>query len=299
MDEKFNLYTISDVRELIQKENLEPDIYNDADNDRLKHLLKPFNRKTEKIYIFTKKGFEKYSENYDVEIVGKIRKRQKYYTDYVDFIELKKNKTKKNIIGRCDFSAENDSLEDKKYDVRASDNSHTVGYAWVGNNQFIQVTTFNPLLFLIPFILACIIIILLSSCPNPDVVLPWAEQTDISDENSDNNPQQAPLCYFVPFAEKITLTEESKEIKLRNVKENEGNYYISYEVFVDGKIIDISGDTSSTGLIMPGNQVNLDLWSKLDSGTYNLVCKATEYGYQNKDKKDINYDLTTTLVVEK
>lgn len=308
MSKKFNIYTVSDVRQLILEKGLEyDDILNDELNERQKRLITQLNRDSSFIYILTPNGFEQYSEEYDVQIVGKIRKRQRHYTDYVDFDELKKQKAKKKIIGCCRLSIDSNSEEWKKYDVKRSSNSHTVGYAWVGGNQFLQVTTFNPLLLLIPFFLACMIAILFAACPKDDVILPWAIPSDITADAEQDKQPQAELCYFVPFSEQITLTKDNKTIPLRNVKENSGNYYISYEVFVDGEKMQIRdiepGENPDnayiTGLIVPDEKVDLDLWSKLDAGTYNLVCRATEYGFDTKDKKDIHYDLTTTLVVEK
>ncbi|MDE5985375.1 MAG: hypothetical protein K2H13_08995 [Eubacterium sp.] len=308
MSKKFNIYTVLDVRHLILEQGLEcDDIFNDELNEYQKHLITQLNRNGSFTYILTKKGFEKYSEEYDVQIVGKIRKRQKHYTNYIDFDELKKQKAKKKIIGCCKLSIDSNSEEWKKYDIKRSDHSHTVGYAWIGGNQFLQVTTFNPLLLLIPLFLACMIAILFAACPKDDVILPWAIPSDIT-ETADNDSQpQAELCYFAPFSEQITLTKDNKTVSLMNVKENNGNYYISYEVFVDGEkmqIRDIAsgedpGNAYITGLIVPGEKVDLDLWSKLNAGTYSLVCRATEYGFDTKDEKDIHYDLTTTLVVEK
>lgn len=298
---KFERYEIRDVRELIDEQKLEPDIYSGL-NYQTKHLLKQINKRYENIYIFTKLGFQRYSENRSAQVVGKIRLRQRRYKDYADKEYLIKEKSRKNIIGSCELNTENS--EPKKYDIKEPGQSRIIGYAWVGGNKFVEVTSLNLIYLLIPLYIAIIMACIFSNCPKPDdMVLPWADQSDIENREKDT-PEEAPLCYFTPFPETVTLTSENKTINLRNVAENKGNYYISYEIFVDGERIKIRDDADDetayiTGLIEPGNNTSVDLWSRLEPGTYKLVCKATEYGYENKDKKDIQYDLTAALVVEK
>lgn len=291
----FMILTAKDVRSLLEEKNYAEDEFK----------LKPLSKRNENLFMLTPKGYKHYSELSDSLIVGNIRYWQKHYCDYSLYEYLKKEKRKRNIIGQLRLSGENDDII--KYDVRKPRNKHTVGYCWVGGNQFVRIVSFNPFLLLIPLILAGIIAFLFSSCPKEDTVLPWADQSEIIDSKGNEETTQAPLCYFVPYPKQITLTENNKTIPLRNVAENEGNYYISYEIYVDNKHIkirDIQKDEDPnnayiTGLIKPGDPYNIDLWSKLDAGTYKLVCRATEYGYKDKDKKDITYDLTTTLVVEK
>lgn len=302
MNTGFERYKIRDIRKLIDEQELEADIYSGL-NDRTKHLLKPINKKYKDIYIFTKLGFQRYSESRPAKVIGKINVKQHRYEDYADEDLLTEQKLRKRIVGCCELNTKDG--ERKKFDMKEPGQSHIIGYAWVGGNWFIEVTSFRLIYLLIPLLITVIIACIFSNCPKPDnTVLPWADQSDTDGDENNNTGGEVPLCYFTPFPETVTLTSEKKTIKLRNVAENKGNYYISYEIFVDGeriKIRDNASDESAyiTGLIEPGNHTSVDLWSKLDEGTYKLVCKASEYGYKNKDKKEIQYDLTAVLAVEK
>lgn len=295
MSNEFNIYTAHDVRKLIHK--------TDCNEDEFK--LKRLNKKSSNIFMFTNKDFELFTEFNDAQIVGNIRYCQRHYKDYMAD-DLAREKNKKNIIGQLNLTADKDDIV--KYDVRKPKAYHAIGYVWLGNDKFLRVTSINPFFIFIPIFLAGIIALLFSSCPKDDTMLPWAQQSEITESDNDNNNTSAdPLCYFVPYPEKIVLSEDSRTISLKNVSENTGNYYISYEVLIDGERIKLRSVKESenadnayiTGLINPGEEIELDLWSKLDEGTYKLTCRATEYGFENKDKKDISYNLTSYLVIEK
>lgn len=299
MKKKFVIYSIKSVEELI------PNFKDEG------YKVKRLNRRNKDIYIFSKKSFDKYCEDNDTRIVGSIRKRQVRYKDYKNRDELVKNKKKKKIIGKAvlPIPANRDY---KNYDIKSVKNCHTYGYAWVGDNKFLQVKTLNPLLLLIPVIFALIIALLFSSCPKGDNPFKIADGTQINDKESLTDKYQSDLCYYVPFSETVTLTKDQQTIKLCNVKENEGKYYISYEIYIDGELQNLiakddvlyitsqaENSVTSTGAIIPDEQILVNLWEFLPKGTYELVCKGTEYDYKTKEEKLITYNLTTTLVVEK
>lgn len=65
-----------------------------------------------------------------------------------------------------------------------------------------------------------------------------------------------------------------------------------------------------TGAIKPGRQIdgsndaNLDLYNRLDTGTYKLTAKATQYQYEPNSKGEhlktsVGQNIITTLVVDK
>lgn len=281
MAKKFNVFNVFDVRKLLDTE-LPPD-------EREKYKLRVLSKKNSKIHIFTKKDFKKYEEDHDVYISGKIRKRQHRYTDYADFNELRRNKAKKNIIGCCNLQIEKESDNLKKYDIKQSDNSHTVGYAWVGKNRFIQVTAFNPLLCLIPLIICGIIAVLFSSCPAPDTVLPWADQQPYSDSvPTEPDPSNN---FAIVIKKEYFVSADNPTIELKNYIKNIKS--ISYNVYTEsGTYI------GSTGLIEPGNKADLNIYSVLSSpGEYRLKLTAVSYN-EDGSENPINGNIFTTVTVE-
>ena len=268
--------------------------------------LRSLNKKQKEIKMFTPKDFKKYQEDNDVNIVGNIRKRQNHYKNYDDEVELRKQKKRKKIIGRAKlpmpddakgtkyFKEKSSGITYKYFDVREANKVHTVGYAWVGDNKFLRVISFNPLFLLIPLIIALIIEVCFTHCPQ-DIsdILHIEEGTSITDEQSNKNNKQSNLWYFEPFDEYTVLTKDSKNIVLKNLAVNDGKWLCSYEIMVNGETV------HTTGAILPSNAIKYDLWSQLDAGTYKLVCRSTEYDYNTHEAKGGHYDITTTLVVEK
>lgn len=281
MAKKFNVFNVLDVCKLIDSE-ISPD-------EREKYKLRVLSKKDNQIHIFTKKDFKRYSEEHDVFIYGKIRKRQRHYTDYADFDELRKNKAKRNIIGCCNLLIEKEAEKLKKYDIKQSDNSHTVGYAWVGKNRFLQVTSLNPLIWIIPFIICGVIAILFSSCPNPDTVLPWADQQPYSDSvPTEPNPSSN---FAVVVKKEYFVSADNPTIELKNYIKNIKS--ISYNVYTEsGTYI------GSTGLIEPGNKADLNIYSVLSSpGEYRLKLNAVSYNEDGSENPIVG-NIFTTVTVE-
>lgn len=312
---KFNLYTVADARDFV-----EAHIPSENQDD---YKYKKLYRKEQDIFILNKKSFENLKDEIDTPLLvtGRIRKRQLRYKDYEDYNELVDKKNKKKIYGKATLPFHTY----KCYDVRMDANRHIYGYAWIGDNKFLKVTTFNPLLLLIPLICVLLILFLFKGCPddfNPIDII----DDDITDTTTQSDQEQAPLCYYVPFNEKTQLSSDNPYIRLLNVKENEGNYYISYEVYIDNELIyfenrdgifyitDESSDAVKTiGVIEPNKQAALNLWEGLSEGDHELVVIATDYDYslfneyRTKQKQDllkqatkpVTHTLKTTLVVEK
>lgn len=209
MQKKWNEYQIIDTRQLVNK--LPED---EREQYKLKALFKN-KALTDSVMMFSKADFKKYRENYDAFIVGKIRKRQKHYKVYekatngsllsyppqsITVEELISKKQKKNIIGsatmeypefaekvtdkqKCKLSDTDKPEYSKMYDVKEHNNSHTVGYAYIGDNKFLQVTTFNLLWLLLPLLIAIIIAIVLHNCPNGNNPFDKADGTTIDNDN--------------------------------------------------------------------------------------------------------------------
>lgn len=338
MQKKWNEYQIIDTRQLVNE-------LPEDERKQYKHKVL-FKDKALKdaVMMFSKDDFKKYRENNDVYIVGKIRKKQKHYSVYEDKSQSKtysyppktislddliKEKQKRNIIGSATMQVPkfDDDVSDKQkkkildtdeptyakmYDVKENSNSHTVGYAYIGNNKFLQVTTFNLLWLLLPLLIAVIIAMVLHSCPNNN---PFnkADSLPIDNDNQPVATEQLPNCDYLLFGETVTLTKDKPYIKLCNLSSNEGLWYISYEIYIDDEpLMDINDPDKiyNTGAIEAGYQVdgtkdaNLNLYNRLDAGTYKMVAKATQYKYEANSKgqhlkTSVGQNLITTLIIEK
>ena len=337
MQKKWNEYQIIDTRQLIEK--LPED---EREQYKLKVLFKN-KALTDNVMMFSKADFKKYRENNDAFIVGKIKKQQKHYKVYekeriknsvpyppksISLDELIVEKQKRKYIGfatmqypefskkfgvNCISYDTDQPTYAKMYDVKEHNNSHTVGYAYIGDNKFLQVTTFNLLWLLLPLLLAVIIVVVLHSCPNIDLPFDTADGTSIDSNKQPIATEQLPNCDYLLFSEKVVLTKDNPYIKLCNLSSNEGLWYISYQVYIDDKpLMDINDPTKvyDTGAIKPGYQVdgtkdaNLNLYDRLDAGTYKLVAKATQYKYEPNSKgqhlkTSVGQNIITTLVIDK
>lgn len=339
MQRKWNEYQIIDTRQLVNElPEDEREQYKQKALFKNKYL-------TDSVMMFSKADFKKYRENNDAYIVGRIKKHQKHYKVYekkskerlvsyppltITKDELVKEKQKKNIVGfatmkysdftekvtdrqKCKMSDTDQPTYAKMYDIKEHNNSHTVGYAYIGDNKFLQVTTFNLLWLLLPLLLAVIIALVLHSCPNIDLPFDTADGTSIDNNKQPVATEQLPNCDYLIFPETVTLTKDNPYIKLCNLSSNEGLWYISYQVYINNEpLMDINDPSKiyDTGAIKPGYQIdgsndaNLDLYNRLDAGTYKLVAKATQYKYEPNSKgqhlrTSVGQNIITTLVIDK
>lgn len=338
MQRKWNEYQIIDTRQLVNE------LPEDERNQYKHKVLFKDKALKDAVMMFSKDDLKKYRENNDVYIVGKIRKKQKHYSVYEDksqnksysyppktisLDDLIEEKQKRNIIGSATMQVSDfvDNVSDDKkkkildteeptyakmYDVRENGNSHTVGYAYIGNNKFLQVTTFNLLWLLLPLLIAIIIAMVLHSCPN-DNPFDKADDSPIDNDNQPVATEELPNCDYLLFGETVTLTKDNPYIKLCNLSSNEGLWYISYEIYIDDEPLMDINDTNkiyNTGAIDAGYQVdgtkdaNLNLYNRLDAGTYKMTAKATQYKYEANSKgqhlkTSVGQNLITTLVIEK
>lgn len=326
MSKKWIDFKIQDVRKCIERL---------PEDQRDDFRLKPINKRQKDVLMFTPKDFKKYRENESAVIVGKIRKRQRRYKTFespavfppkdTESWQKKKQDQKKigyaelhmpeNVKGKDVFQVGSDFV--KIYDAKESGNSHVVGYAYVGDNKFLEVTTFNPLLLLIPIFLALIVLIVFHSCQDQGdgsngSVLDIMRGHKIENSTTQKT-EQLPNCDYLLFEENTTLTKENQGIRLCNLASNEGKWYISYQVYIDGKpLMDINDSSKQyeTGAIKPGYQIswkddqNLNLWSRLPAGEHELIAVGTQYQLKANEKGEhlvtpIHNKLKTNLIIKK
>lgn len=290
MAKKFDSYDVKDIRDFID--------HNIPDDEQEDYKIKKLHKKSEETWIFTRKAFNKWTDENNVQIVGRIRKRQIRYKDYEDHDELVERKRKKKIIGVASLWLDQKE-ETKKYDVRKEKTRHTVGYAWVGGNKFLRVTTFNFLWLLIPLLIAGIILCL-TLFPTPeDPVLDFADGTEISDIlGGDGEVENPEIVYFAPYNDYITLTEDQKMLPIINDEVNDNKYYISAEIYVDGEqwVDQSTGEPYETGLIIPGEMITYNLWDQLDAGTYSVEVAAYTYDWATKTKSPQPTGILSTTI---
>lgn len=334
---KWNEHQIIDTRQLVNE-------LPEDEREQYKHKVLFKNKcLIENVMMFTKSDFKKYRENNDAYIVGRIKKHQKHYKVYekektknsvpyppksISLDELIAEKQKRKYIGfatmqypefsekfgvNCISYDTDQPTYAKMYDVKEHNNSHTVGYAYIGDSKFLQVTTFNLLWLLLPLLLAVIIALVLHNCPSGNNPFDTADGTTIENNNQPVATEQLPNCDYLLFSEKVILTKDNPYIKLCNLSSNEGLWYISYQIYIDDKpLMNINEPDKvyDTGAIKAGYQVdgtkdlNLNLYDRLDAGTYKLTAKATQYKYEANAKGEhlktsVGQNLITTLVIEK
>lgn len=274
---------------------------------------KEFRKKNiEPFRYFSKTQFREYTKKNSYMIIGDVKVNQKRFRDIATSNnpnKLIRKKDRKKIIGTAKILLQSGTVNKsgqyieayKSYDIfEARQYRHCIGYAYTGSNRFVRLVKPNFLFLLIFLFLIGLIAGLLSSCPkSPDEIIKWAENKPI-EETTAEIQQQPPNCDFVLFTETTELNAENKTIRLINLPSNKGLYDIDYSVYINGEpLLDKGGSNYTTGRIIPGNMVEVNLYDALPAGEYLLVCKATEYYSGGGDELPGKYDLSTILIVNK
>lgn len=293
--EHFNKYKVEDLT--IDKTKYEFSTFK-------KKRLVPFT-------FFSKKQFKNYINKQDnntkLSIVGNIFINKKKYKEITkDYTELDKIHDKR--YGLVETRLTNNYIEKHnleypfaKFDLfNAKDTGKnlflkTIGYAEVEKNTYIRLVKHSVIPFII---LLFLILILICTMYFPSIQNNFSN-IDIAVGNPINSTttpsaEQPPNVDLVTFPEITVLDENNKTIFLMNIDSNAGNYFISYELYIDGQPTGIN-----TGAIEPSEQVEIDLWSNLNSGKYELKAIATCWDYKTKQPMPVKNTLITTLVVKK
>ena len=163
MTEKWKSFKIIDARQIFK-----------SDGDEIKkYKFKKLNTRNKNVFMFSKKDFELYRKNHNALIIGSIRKRQRKFKTYEkpwsyppeDYVAFVHKKQQDNIIGTAEIISD-DYLS--LYDVRESNHKHTIGYAYVGKNKFLQVAAFNPFILIPILLIMCLMLFMLHNYPKAD-----------------------------------------------------------------------------------------------------------------------------------
>lgn len=259
--------------------------------------IKPFT-------YFTKKEFEKYRAENSIKIIGNVylnkERKEKIEEPIEEPIEKSdeinkndkktkkskrkcKNKSKKEIVGILNtyYSAEfiekkqlESSDDIKSFNIYKENNTKCIGYAWVGDKNYVRLCKRNYFFIIFIFLLIIAGIILgVHSCVNgTNPLKPIANTEDYQKEDSDIQNAAPEQTTFRGF-DKLYVEKESPNITLDNPKGN--TVYFKYSIYLDDTnsgSVDLSKDKPiyETIWLAPGKMEKADLYSVLEKGTHTL-----------------------------
>lgn len=259
-------------------------------------------KKHQECFYFTKKEFEQYQEDHEARVIGNVYIDQKRYKDpekAKDVDKAYENKRKKKIIGKCKLRYSDEYIEKKEksfeehfqeFDLYKPENKKCVGYAWVGQKQYVRLVKRNPLVIIIPIFLIIALMLGLTMCKNPDTEEPWIDTigdliTDIG--GSSDNDEEMTYSDIWTWVKPGEVSAENKTIPLRNEASNE--VWMCYDIYKDGELL------HSTGAFLPGYQVDCDFYTLLngEKGTHELTLFIKLYDLETKEAYS-----TSTMDVE-
>lgn len=233
--------------------------------------------------FFTPKSFKQYQEDNDVEVVGTVKIGQKSYKDTFNSRETMpqiEKKVQKGIKGICYISSSK-SLEVIPFDLYNNKprNTRTVGYASVGNGEYVRLVKHNPIWIVWLIIIALVIICGLRGCGNdtntPFDVTPGNEITTTAPTYENYMANN----HFLYVWKTKTVTKDKPTVALINHPDND--VYLCYDIYsTDGEILD------STGAFEPNKQMDYDFYNLFrgNKGTYNLKLIVKVYDLETKDE---------------
>ena len=250
-----------------------------------------YTRDLQKTRIFSKKGFKNYQEDNETYVVGNIRKRQKRFVAKSSAEKLSENKIAKATLFQDD--------DEKSFDVKENKNRHTFGYAWIGGNRFLRVTTFNPLWLLLIFLLASLLFFggyALHQHLNYQA-LP-IEGEKIVDEVKESGYTVLYVDINGYDGQEIKLNPKNRTVKLVHLDtENNKNFLLSYKIYNGDKLIyqTYNSKLNQISLIQPGYSVNADIYDKLPMGRSKLKYEITAYTADKFQRGNTFYQVVSVV----
>lgn len=230
---------------------------------------------------FSPKSFEKYKENNSVNVVGFVKIKQKRYTDTANdnstVLEMNE-KASKGIKGICYFSTKS-SINAAMFDIYENKpkNHYTIGYASVGNGEYIQLVKFNPFCIFLSVIIVLLIICGLLCCYNQENPFDIVNGNEITTEAPTYDDYLANNHYLYIWRTK-TVTSDKPTVALANHPDND--VYLCYDIYKNDEKLD------STGAFAPNSQIDYNFYNLFqgNKGTYNLKLVIKVYDLETKDE---------------
>ena len=266
-------------KEFIQKTivDMEYDEYNGYKTKLLK------GKDQDPCLCFTPKAFKEYKENNSVEVVGTVKINQRKYRDTANegsTIPDRNKKFAKGIKGIC-YATSSNSVNAKMFDLYNTKpkNYITIGYASVGNGEFVRLVRWNPIGLVVLAIIILLIICGLRGCGNnPENPFDVVNGNEITTEAPTYDDFMANNHYLYVWKSK-TVTKDKPTVALINHPDND--VYLCYDIYSqDGENLD------STGAFEPNTQIDYDFYSLFrgNKGKYNLKLVVKVYDLETKEE---------------
>lgn len=230
---------------------------------------------------FPPKEFQNYKESNSVNVVGTVKINQKRYKDTANdnsTVPDINKKLGKGIIGVCYFSSKK-SINAKMFDLYNSKPKCycTIGYASVGNGEFVQLIKFNPFWIVLLALIVLLIICGLRGCNNPENPFDVVNGNEITTEAPTYDDFMANNHYLYVWKTK-SVTQDKPTVALINHPDND--VYLCYDIYKDDEKLD------STGAFAPNSQIDYDFYNLFngEKGTYNLKLVIKVYDLETKDE---------------
>ena len=217
------------------------------------------------------------------------------YTTLIPKSDAYIKKNKDNIVGllTTDFSnvVTVSTIENDKKRLR-----YTKGYLYVGNNKYVAIRRFNPLIFLLFLLIGlfCLLTALGLFGRNTEPLVPW--QPDLEeivevDYGSEKNIPQIQIAGFSSWHIPVGRTE-SIPISLKNPDNNP--CYFSFDIYLK----DTNEVLYTSKMVKPGDEIaRININKALSSGKYTAVVHINtnelETGYAMNDAS-FEVDLTVS-----
>lgn len=241
--------------------------------------------------VLSKKEFDTWRDENDAHIVGNIRKRQLRFKEKSGRQKLREKKIAKAVLCEGD--------DEKYYDVKENRSAHTYGYAWIGGNDFLRVTTLNPLFFILLGLLA--LLLALGSWLVPQYMsikaLP-VEGEKIIEEVKDTGYKVLYVDINGYDGSEIKLSPKHRTLELLHLDtENNKDFLLAYKIYCGDKLIfqTYNEKTKQVSLIKPGYSIQADVYDKLPSGRSKLKYEITAYTADKFQKGNTFYQTVSVI----
>lgn len=284
---------------------------------------------------FSKNQFKNYAATskhaQDPLVAGNIFIGQRHYEIFTDDT-IAKEKRKRHIYGVVNIPCKSGYIRRhqyapmKSYDMFEARNTtrslfqKTLGYAAVGNNQFVRLCThtFWPLLFLF-FSILILCFGLSPLCGNSMPINSPEKEIGTSAGTMPTGASTIPANYSFPKFSDRTITAEQRYMKLYNpiinqtgvqfqvdqngeiIKDENGkpistlsndSLWLAFELIEDGETL------YKTNFIEPGKEITVDLYVLLPAGEHKITVITTSYSYQNQEYNTSNQDEFSVRIIK-
>ena len=241
--------------------------------------------------VLSKKEFDTWRDEHEAHIVGNIRKRHLRFKEKSGRQKLREKKIAKAVLCEGD--------DEKYYDVKENRSAHTYGYAWIGGDDFLRVTTLNPLFIVLAILLAAIIIGASFFVPRYMSIkaLP-VEGEKIIEEVKESGYKVLYVDINGYDGSEIKLSPKHRTLELLHLDtENNKNFLLAYKIYNGDELIfqTYNEKTKQVSLIKAGYSIQADVYDKLPLGRSKLKYEITAYTADKFQKGNTFYQTVSVI----